>query len=363
MTSITKKPKLLIVSQSIRQDNQAPLTYFKDFEIVHLYFDAPYGDMVQEDLKGARQVTPKNLFKEILFEKPDIIQGAEPFASRLALQICSKCLKASKVTGAKLVFPVFENRPIEQRFNLVQRAVLKTFCPGYFRHASAIFCLNQGAKQNVLYYFKKAKVVEGLVWGVWGVDMDVFRPTQNKKRGKIIYVGRLVEDKGLRFLLKAFALALKKLKYLNLEIVGGGELEGELKDFVSKNNLTDKVKFTGIMKSEALPDHFSSAELCVYPSITLRRWEEQVGTVNLQSLACGTPIITTNSGAIPEYITAGEGAILVKQRSAKQISDSIIKFFSNVKLKKTLTLGAREAVKKYDVKVQIAKIEKVLKTL
>lgn len=363
MTSIIKKPKLVLVSQSIRRDIQAPLAYFKDFEVVHFYLEAPYGDMSKKDLKLARKATLTNLVSEIVKEKPDIIQGAEPFGSKLALRICAKCLKASRMTGAKLVIPVFENRPIAQRFNLVQRAVLKAFCPSYFGYASAVICLNQGAKKNVIYYNAKAKIFDGLIWGVWGVDLQRFKPTGPKIKGKIIYVGRLVEEKGLKFLLQAFLLSSKKIEYLSLQIVGGGPLEQDLKDFVLNNNLKDKVEFTGIVKNQVLPELFSSAELCIYPSITEKRWEEQVGTVNLQALACGTPVITTISGAIPEYIKEGEGAILVKERNARQIAGSIIKFFENEELKKSLTGGAIKAVKKYDVRLQIRKAEELLKKI
>jgi len=360
MTNTTKKPKIVFISQSIRRDSHAPLKYFTDFEVVHFYLEAPYGDMSSEDLKGAKQVTLKNLTAEIIKEKPDIIQGAEPFGSKLALRLAMKSLKACKQTGAKLVVPIFENRPIVDRFNLVQRAVLKAFCPGYFGACAAIVCLNKGAITNVTHYCPKAKIVTGIIWGVWGVDENIFHPSAAKVKGKIIYVGRLVEEKGLNYLLRGFLGAVKKIKYLSLQVVGGGPLENDLKEFVNQNDLKDKVEFTGIIKNKYLSDRFSSAELCIYPSIAQKRWEEQVGTVNFQAMACGTPVITTISGAIPEYVKEGEGAILVKEKDAKAIENSIVRFFEDVDLKKSLTQTANKSAKQYDVRVQISKAQDLL---
>jgi glycosyltransferase involved in cell wall biosynthesis len=101
------------------------------------------------------------------------------------------------------------------------------------------------------------------------------------------------------------------------------------------------------------------AELCVYPSITTKKWEEQVGTVNFQALSCGTPVLTTQSGAIPEYIKDGEAAILVREKSARDIAEALIKFFGNARLAKKLTSQARETAKRYDIKKEIAKAEKL----
>ena len=353
-------PKLVFITEAIRRDAHAPLKNFKKFEIVHFYLQAPYGDMTEEDLKGTKQVKINDLLSQIILEKPDIIQGVEPFGSKLGLKLSYISLKATIATGAKLVCPVLENRPIKDRFSLLQRIVLRLFCPKFFRACDRIFALNKGAVKNIQYYYKKAKIVTGIVWGVWGVDTEFFRPTGKKDKNLIIYVGRLVSEKGLMFLLEAFRGARNKIPELKLNLVGRGPLKDKMEQYLEDNLISDSVNFVGLVKNVDLPKYFSSASLSVYPSITDQRWEEQVGTVNFQSLACSTPVLTTKSGAIPEYIEEGEGAMLVPERSAKDLQQAMVRFFSNQKLRDDLTRNAREFSKKYDIKKEVGQAEKVL---
>jgi glycosyltransferase involved in cell wall biosynthesis len=354
-----KSKKVIFVSESIRRDAHAPLKFFDKYEIRHFYLNAPYGDMDSSDLIGSEKVTLSNILDRIIAEQPDIIQGPEPFGSRLALRLSNICLKAKHITGAKLVVPVLENRPIAKRFNLAQRAVLKLFCLVYFKSCDAIVALNRGAVANVKNYYKGAKIKTGIVWGVWGVDMNVFKPSGKKNKREILYVGRIIEDKGLYYLFEGFGRALKKFPDLKLKIAGSGNLKDELISYANKYGFEKNIEFLGMVKNRNLPEIFSRAELCVYPSITMKRWEEQVGTVNFQALSCGTPVLTTKSGAIPEYIKEGQGAMLVPERDSISIEKAIIRFFSDSKLKAKLTKTSRPAIRRYGVKEQIKKAQEL----
>ncbi len=354
-----KIKKVVFVSESIRRDSHAPLRYFDRYKAYHLYLKSPYGDMDKDDFSGAKQVDINNLYAEIIDINPDIIQGTEPFGSRLSLKLSNICLKAKKELGAKLVVPILENRPIPERFSLLQRAVLKFFCPRYFKACDAIIAVNKGAIKNIKYYYQNANIITGIVWGVWGVDLKTFKPMGEKTPFEILYVGRIIEDKGLRYLFRGFKKAIEKIPQLKLKIVGMGDLRGELEEYAKQNGFLDKVVFTGLVKNRQLPKLFAQAELCAYPSITMKRWEEQVGTVNFQALACGTPVLTTKSGAIGEYIKEGEGAMLVNEKNSGAIAKAIITFFSNKALKSKLTCSSRQAVKKYDIKVNIQKAQEL----
>ena len=356
-----RKPKIVFVSEAIRRDNHAPLKLFNRFEIVHFYLKVDF-KMSEDDLRGARRVALTDLYKKIVAEKPDIIQGAEPFGSRLAFYLAIVCKKAAKKTGAKLIIPVFENRPIKERFNFIQRAALRIFCPTYFKRATMI-ALNSGASRNIKYYFARARIIEGLVWGVWGVDLDFFHPSAKKIHGQIVYVGRLVEEKGLKYLVEGFAASAAKLPYLKLNLVGKGDFEGDLRQMVKNLKIEKKVRFVGPVENTQLPQYFCEAELSIYPSITTKRWEEQVGTVNLQALSCGTPVLTTKSGAIPEYITDGEGAIIVDEKDSAAIAQAILKFYKDGKLRAKLSSEAREKASKYDIKKEVEKAQSILEQL
>ncbi|MFH1909702.1 MAG: glycosyltransferase family 4 protein [bacterium] len=355
-----KKIRAVFISESIRRDSHAPLRFFKDVETIHLYLNAPYGDMGKEDFAGSRQVEISNLLSEIIALKPDIIQGAEPFGSKLSLKLAYISYRAARKTRAKLVVPILENRPIEERFNTIQKIILTFFCRTYFNFASAIVVLNRGAEVNVKRFAPGAKIKRGIVWGVWGVDTRLFKKVCDKKPNTIIYVGRWIEDKGLKYMLEGFKKAQEKMPHLLLRLAGQGDFEEYMRDYCEVNGLEKNVEFIGMVKNTELPKYLSEAELSIYPSITQRRWEEQVGTVNFQSMACETPALTTKSGAIPEYLQDSEGAILVPERDSEAICRGIMGYFSS-KEKIKLQKRAREFIMRYDIKGEIEKAENLFK--
>lgn len=358
------KPKLLLISESLRRDIQEPLKYFDRFEVKHFFLKAPYGDYTKEDIakdESLQEVQIEQLVEEIGKFKPDVLQGVEPFGSRLAFKLATKVFEYAKDNRqTKLIIPVLENRPIKERFSLPQRIALRAFVPRYFRRADLFFALNTGAVTNIQSYSRSANIVEGVIWGVWGVDTEFFKPVALKKDNTIIYLGRFVREKGIEYLLDGFKSAQSKLPDIKLNFYGKGELEQIIRDFAKINGLEDNISVKGYVDFKILPRIISQASLTVYPSITVKKWEEQIGTVNLQSLACSTPVISTKSGAIPEYLKDGEGAILVEEKSAEAIARAIVSYFSDKKLQDQLIDKARKFVLQYDVRETVIKSQKIL---
>lgn len=128
----------------------------------------------------------------------------------------------------------------------------------------------------------------------------------------IIFTGRLTKEKGIEELLKA----LVNVNYGNYQllIVGSYFFDSNIKnDFISSlNNLTqilgEKVKFTGFVDYDKLPKVYALADFAVLPSI----WEEPAGLTIIEALSSGLPLITTNSGGIPEYISK-DATILIER--------------------------------------------------
>jgi len=162
---------------------------------------------------------------------------------------------------------------------------------------------------------------------VW---LDRFCIKENER--VIIYVGRLSEEKGIDQLL----LSLDYIKTKNLKVLVVGSLmsNNSMKDaYQDKINklaekFDDRVVFTGYISQQELPDIYNLAEISVLPSM----WDEPAGLTMIESLACGTPVITTRSGGIPEYV---EGGAIVLERSLKlpqEIAKSIDMVLSDAKL-------------------------------
>lgn len=351
------KPKLAILTDAIRFDNNHSLQYFRRFEVKHFYHQAPYGDLSDKDLKNAfRWTNFDDLEKKLLEFQPDIIQGAEPYASKTALRICLLTMKIANKLQIPYIFPVLENRPVFQRFDLITGAILKKIMKKYAHGAAKIFYLNDGAKKNLEEVGADPRKMVRILYGVWGVDTAVFRPQiQNakcKSQNYILFVGRLDEAKGIRYILQAWDEIKDEFPKLELVFIGEGELANQIKG--------ERIKKLNAKKTVDLPPYYSQALFTLYPSVTLKRWEEQIGTVNLQSLACGTPVVTTKSGAIPEYINDKVG-ILVPERDAKALAEAMRRLIKNRALREKLAKNARQYIlDHYDAQKTVQKIEKIL---
>lgn len=356
-----QKPILAILTEAIRFDNQDALKYFNRIEPVHFYESAPYGDLKEEELKGAvKYENLKDLEQKIIALKPDIIQGAEPYASRKALKLCLVAKKISKQLNIPLIFPMLENRPPEIRFGKFIAFFLKKILKSYAEQAKMIFALNNGAIKNLKEVdIDQSKIVK-MLYGIWGVQTDVYKPESKvesikSKVKKILFIGRLDEAKGIKYLMEAWQSIAEEYPEVEIEFAGQGELESMVTG--------ERVKKLGMIKNTDLPAFINESLFVVLPSVTLPKWEEQVGMTNLLALSCGVPVITTRSGAIPEYVTSDVG-ILVPERDSEAIAEAMRKLLSDDKYREEFGRAAREyIVKNFDAKETVQKIEEILLNL
>lgn len=142
-----------------------------------------------------------------------------------------------------------------------------------------------------------------------GYDPEVFRPTTPVRQRheepvgrpvRLGYLGRVVEEKGLITL----ARALGRIQDLDweLKIGGGGPFEPEVKRALDEAGVADRVEWLGMVPRDHAPRFYESVDLFVLPSETRPNWKEQFGRVILESIACGTPVVGSDSGEIPRLI-------------------------------------------------------------
>ncbi len=342
--------KLVIISLFTRKDLQSPLKHFKEIEILHLYYKAPYDDMTKEELEQDNLVQYKGFFdliKKIRNFKPDIIQGIEPLTFPAGFKEYFAILFYSLFFRKSYFFPMLENRPIKEKFGSFIGFFLKYYLKLYAGFAKFIFPLNIGAGKTLKEIGIKENKLKYIAWGCWGVNITEFKPnSQNKKDNTIIFVGRLDGSKGEEYLLNAFVLFHDKYPEIKLIIIGEGPNKDKLKSIIEKYSLNDNVELKGSVKNKDLPHYFQKALFAVMPSVTLKRWAEQVGMVNIQAMACATPVISTYSGAIPEYVPDGQGGILVPERDERELANAMIKLQEDSTLRKMMGKFARKYVEK-----------------
>ncbi len=320
-------PRLAMVSIGIRRDLLAPLKYFSKIQLAHFYRASVYGDLTSLDFDESLRAysSPFDLYQKLVTAKPDIIQGVEPFSYYTQPYLWA-CYFAARKTNAKLLVTTLENRPLKIKFGTARGWLLKNLLRLYFQRACLLLTLNRGARENVLACGADAVRVTNAMWGVWGVDTQEFfpRPTRAPNAPPtVLFAGRLHPEKGIFVLLDAFAQVIKTIPHAQLLIAGDGPARAQVSDTIQTQGLTAHVQWQGVIKNREMVNLFHQADVFCAPSLTTRKWAEQVGMSALQAMACGIPVVSTHSGAIPEYIPDGVAGILVEEQNASALAAAL----------------------------------------
>ena len=141
-----------------------------------------------------------------------------------------------------------------------------------------------------------------------GVDLPRSQPTPLPTREgppRLLFVGKLEKVKGPDLLLDALAVLQREGRRVSLAIVGGGSLEGELRDKASRLG-AHNISFHGALPHREVPALLEESDIVVVPS----RYES-FGIVVLEAMAAGRPLVATAVGGIPEIVSSPRNALLV----------------------------------------------------
>jgi len=154
------------------------------------------------------------------------------------------------------------------------------------------------------------------------------------------YIGRLSEEKGVLNLIEAVPLVLMKRADICFMIIGGGNLSDEIIKIIRANGLQAHVKLTGQVSHNDVPRYLNELKLLVLPSFT-----EGLPNVILEAMACGTPVLATPIGAIPDIVKDGETGFLLKSNDPKHIANRIIELLGKPKLLEKVSVSAYNYVR------------------
>jgi glycosyltransferase involved in cell wall biosynthesis len=138
-----------------------------------------------------------------------------------------------------------------------------------------------------------------------GVDTDQFAPPSHGAREPLmVFVGSLIERKGVAHLLSALPTVFSSFPELRMAIIGQGPEEAALRKQAEALDISQRVLFAGPQSQDAVRNWLQRAQLLILPSL-----EEGLGVVLLEALACGTPVVASDVGGIPDVITAEVGRL------------------------------------------------------
>lgn len=173
------------------------------------------------------------------------------------------------------------------------------------------------------------------------------KPFLRGQRGTIVYVGRLVERKGARYLLEAAHELLRRQQIdgLRFNICGDGELRAELETYVIEHGLGDYVLFHGYIDENEKPDFLASADLAIFPSTG----GEAFGIVLTEAMASGGPLVLAGDNSGYRTVLGQRPDQLFDPHDTVLLADKIHHFLGNSALLSEAKEWQTKEVQKYDI--------------
>ena len=175
-----------------------------------------------------------------------------------------------------------------------------------------------------------------------GIDLDSFTRDERveQKPYRIITTASAdVPLKGLKFLIEAMTEIIEEIPEAHLMVLGRAKEKGDIAKLISRLNLEEKISFrSGLSQSEVV-SLYSSSHICVIPSLY-----EGFGFGAGEAMACGLPLISTQSGGLKEVI--GQEAVIIEAASSEAIIKAIKDLFSNKEKQLALSRAGRKRMEK-----------------
>ena len=232
----------------------------------------------------------------------------EPFALATAEVLLIRWLRRQPAP-----YLVYSAQNIDKRhplpFRWIERAVL--------RHANGVNVCNTAAGRIAQRkgFPGRARTVD------LGTDLAAFAPRAYAvtpgEAPVVGFAGRLDAAKGADVLLHAAALE----PGVQVRVAGDGPERRALQELAGTLGISDRVEFVGALAPKELPDFYRSLDVLAVPSLTTSSWVEQFGRVAIEAMACGIPVVVSDSGALPEVVAGA--ALVVAEGDATELAKAL----------------------------------------
>lgn len=194
-----------------------------------------------------------------------------------------------------------------------------------------------------------------------GIDLEVFIPEHkmgdSPNHTRIVSVARLIEQKGLTYLLKACKIVKDRGYSFKCEVIGGPEeplytnYYIELKKLRRELGLEDSVFFLGAQPFQNVLEKYISTDIFILPCVLAKDGSRDIIPNSLiEAMAMKLPVISTNITGIPEIVEDGVSGILVPPNDEHALSEAVVKLIEDCELRKELGKNARKRIEeKFDI--------------
>jgi glycosyltransferase involved in cell wall biosynthesis len=215
---------------------------------------------------------------------------------------------------AKLVYYTPQNieKKYQMPFSIFEDMALKKM--------SGLIGVGQTATQTWIEKLKKKQIAKPVVTIPHGVDLDLFKPNDRARQNILTkcnwedngipiigYLGRLTEEKGIVLMMEVLERLSNSGMNWRCLVIGKGPMEKQLKQWAE--SYVDRVRILNDVGHEAVPNYLNIMDVLIAPSQTRPNWCEQLGRMLIEAMACGVPVIASDSGEIP-YVVGDAGIIV-----------------------------------------------------
>ncbi len=182
-----------------------------------------------------------------------------------------------------------------------------------------------------------------------GIDLDYWqqpaKPIERFADGRpnVLFLGRLENRKGLKYLIRAFERVRQEVPRARLIVAGEGRLRGGFERYVWRHDLEGDVYFTGFVPADERRRYFATCDVFCAPSTG----QESFGIVLLEAMACGKPIVASNIAGYRDVITNRREGLLVPVKDQDAIADALVELLNNPVRRQELAEQGLRTVQQY----------------
>lgn len=185
-----------------------------------------------------------------------------------------------------------------------------------------------------------------------GVDLTTqFTPRNNAGApNSLVFVGRLVEKKGVEVLLRAMPAVLEQHPEAHLTIVGHGPERERLEKLAEFEDIVESVRFLGGKKHDELPALFRESAIAVMPSVVARTGDQEgLGLVAIEAMGCGCAVVSTDLPAIADSVQNKRTGLVARSGDASDLARCINELLASPALRQQLAEQGRSfAIERFD---------------
>ncbi|MGB2863925.1 MAG: glycosyltransferase family 4 protein [Sedimentisphaerales bacterium] len=209
-----------------------------------------------------------------------------------------------------------------------------------WKKSSALVACSEGLKERALRFMPSVSI--DVIPN--GVELDRFFPAETAKKSKVLRlltVGRLSVTKRIELLIDTVEILHRTAFKLHLTVVGGGQMERQLRNIVTERELSGVIDITGRMNSENMPEVYRRNDIFISASM-----QEGMSNAMLEAMSSGLPIVTTRCEGLAELID-GNG-LIIEQDNIEEIAKAVKRLADDPELYKRMSTAARKQAEKFD---------------